>query len=395
MCPSTRLSPGFRLLAQRSPPFGSQQQRSDSDRPAWARRPYESRYSRPAGGAGAPAPSPYRPRGRRPSLLRGSVARAALRLHFGYTMCGVSWHPPPRSAAGLLDPCFKTGRTTRASPICTLSDGCCNGAQRLRRTRARPALVLCPPPRRRPVKDGDRGRVRLAPHAPSAGQVNACESCQPPRRLAAHPFPSVHKGRLSRLDWVCFFFFSTACTLYLGLNAPTLPMMGEKGPPAGMPSTQCRVRGSCWHWPPGRDCCRAPGLTRKGIRCGAAVEHRRQPAVHTAPPTSFSRTPRHTENLTCSRLGSPSAPSYFATPARDTERGCDPALLNADSAPHVSLFLPSGSALATSSLLTLFPECFSSFARATCSLSVSGAQYSNCASLGWEFYQPCSDYIPK
>lgn len=34
-----------------------------------------------------------------------------------------------------------------------------------------------------------------------------------------------------------------------------------------------------------------------------------------------------------------------------------------------------GSVLATSSLLTLFPECFSSFARATCSLSVSGAKY--------------------
>lgn len=39
----------------------------------------------------------------------------------------------------------------------------------------------------------------------------------------------------------------------------------------------------------------------------------------------------------------------------------------------LSLF---GSFLTTSSLLTLFSECFSSFARATCSLSVSGARYS-------------------
>jgi len=57
----------------------------------------------------------------------------------------------------------------------------------------------------------------------------------------------------------------------------------------------------------------------------------------------------------------------------------------------LSLF---GSFLTTSSLLTLFSECFSSFARATCSLSVSGARYSRKKS--WlEAYQPCSNYIPK
>lgn len=152
----------------------------------------------------------------------------------------------------------------------------------------------------------------------------------------------------------------------------------------------CPARGSCWHWPPGSVCCRAPGRAPWRWWQEPAVEHRRLPAVHTAPLPSR---PPPTPCLTCSRLGSPSAPSFLLHPLGAPGRGCYPACSSLTQRPN--MLLPSGSALATSSLLTLFPECFSSFARATCSLSVSGAQYSNCASLGWEVYQPCSHYIPK
>lgn len=242
-----------------------------------------------------------------------------------------------------------------------------------RRTRALPALVLCPPRGR----SGLRRTLRVPAALPRCWVRTRIAPRPPP--LAAHPFPSVHMGRLSRLGW------RSQCMLTQLWGCNTQSARERKGPPADMPFAQPAARA---------------GTGRRGVIAAGhrvefevlwrrpAVERRRLPAAHTAPPPS-----QKTANcLACSRLGSPSAPSFLLHPLGAPGRGCYPACSSLTQRPNS---LPSGSALATSSLLTLFPECFSSFARATCSLSVSGAQYSNCASLGWQVYQPCSHYIPK
>jgi len=136
---------------------------------------------------------------RRPSLLKRCLPPL-----FAFTsaaifqlLCGVSWHPPPRSAAGLLDPCFKTGRTTRASPLGApwrvVTDVIVGRSRR--RTRALPALVLCPPRGR----SGLRRTLRVPAALPRCWVRTRIAPRPPP--LAAHPFPSVHMGRLSRLGW--------------------------------------------------------------------------------------------------------------------------------------------------------------------------------------------------
>lgn len=140
------------------------------------------------------------------------------------------------------------------------------------------------------------------------------------RRLSAHPFPSVHKGRLSRLGWVICMH-----TQFWGCKHPT-PRLRSKPSPQRRATCRhafCPTRGSCWHWPPGSDCCRVPGLTQAAGRQWAG--YRTQTAARCVHRATHIGPPKAARHLTYSRLGSPSAPSYFATPARGTERGCDTA----------------------------------------------------------------------
>lgn len=306
------------------------------------------------------------------------VITTPLRLHFG---CNIS-----TLLRGFLAPAASLCCWTPRSVFQDGSDdtGLANSApwrvvtdvivgRSRRRTRALPALVLCPPRGR----SGLRRTLRVPAALPRCWVRTRIAPRPPP--LAAHPFPSVHMGRLSRLGW------RSQCMLTQLWGCNTQSARERKGPPADMPFAQPAARA---------------GTGRRGVIAAGhrvefevlwrrpAVERRRLPAAHTAPPPS-----QKTANcLACSRLGSPSAPSFLLHPLGAPGRGCYPACSSLTQRPNS---LPSGSALATSSLLTLFPECFSSFARATCSLSVSGAQYSNCASLGWQVYQPCSHYIPK
>lgn len=114
-----------------------------------------------------------------------------------------------------------------------------------RRTRAQPALVLCPPRGR----SGLRRTLRVPATLPRCWVRTRIAPRPPP--LAAHPFPSVHKGRLSRLGWRS----SCMLTQLWGCKHPERP----RAQGATCRHAFCPARGSCWHWPPGSDCCRAPG----------------------------------------------------------------------------------------------------------------------------------------
>lgn len=99
-----------------------------------------------------------------------------------------------------------------------------------RRTRAQPALVLCPP------RGGSGLRRTLRVPAAAAPAVGTHANRATPAALAAHPFPSVHKGRLSRLGWS-----SNACTLNCGADN-TQSTRERNGPPADMPFAQPAAR---------------------------------------------------------------------------------------------------------------------------------------------------------
>lgn len=192
-------------------------------------------------------------------------------------LCGVSWHPPPRSAAGLLDPCFKTGRTTRASPNSApwrvVTDVIVGRSRR--RTRALPALVLCPPRGR----SGLRRTLRVPAALPRCWVRTRIAPRPPP--LAAHPFPSVHMGRLSRLGW------RSQCMLtqLWGCKHPERP----RAQGATCRHAFCPARGSCWHWPPGSDCCRAPGRIRGPLAEASCRAQAAARCAHRAAPEPKNR----------------------------------------------------------------------------------------------------------
>lgn len=96
----------------------------------------------------------------------------------------------------------------------------------------------------------------------------------------------------------------------------------------------CPARGSCWHWPPGSVCCRAPGRAPWRWWQEPAVEHRRLPAVHTAPLPS-RRTANAVPHVLPARL--PERTFLLATPARGARARLLPRLLIADPAPQYAV----------------------------------------------------------
>lgn len=144
-----------------------------------------------------------------------------------------------------------------------------------RRTRALPALVLCPPRGR----SGLRRTLRVPAALPRCWVRTRIAPRPPP--LAAHPFPSVHMGRLSRLGW------RSQCMLtqLWGCKHPERP----RAQGATCRHAFCPARGSCWHWPPGSDCCRAPGRIRGPLAEASCRAQAAARCAHRAAPEPKNR----------------------------------------------------------------------------------------------------------